>query len=512
MSDAKGEIYEYALSLGITKRNNGLILTPNEEWDLVPAYKANLPTMADNHNTYEYMLDKNGTLSKEYLKWTPERFRETIEIAHLSIYALDQEGYGSYQFYSEQKPLIDEMSKRLGYNFTVTSAKRNGNKLLVTMKNTGVAPAFFDITLSAEITDAEGNIVGTFGNPVKIAKGSFRDDTEQTYLFEYNGTLDEDAVISLAMYESSKLPATKLKAKARAVAQNPTVKFDNKNTSSTNRLMLVVDESKHTHAGTKVAQQDATCTEFGVKAYYKCACGKFFADAACTEEIADLEAWKTGEGRIWKKAHAGGTATCKAKAKCATCGAEYGELAEHKYDTKWSSDKTNHWQECTVCDNEKDREAHVDVDRNGKCDVCGAVVAVEAPTPTPTVTPTPTPTVSPTPTVAPTQKPTVVPTEKPTETPTEVPTEEPTATPTQAPTEVPTENPTQAPTQAPATVPTVAPTQAATQAPASTSQPTVPKGPQTGDNSNPWFFGSFGLATMLAGISVILWKRKKEEY
>ncbi len=238
MSDAKGEIYEYALSLGITKRNNGLILTPNEEWDLRPAYKANLPTMADNHNTYEHMLDKEGTLSKEYLKWTPKRFRETIEIAHLSIYALDQEGYGSYKFYSEQKPLIDEMSKRLGYNFTVTSAKRNGNKLLVTIKNTGVAPAFFDIDLCAEITDAEGSKLGDFGNPVRIAKGTFADDTEQTYLFEYKGTLDEDAVISLAMYESDN---------SLVAGKNPTVRFDNKNTLSTNRLMLV-DNDKNPFA------------------------------------------------------------------------------------------------------------------------------------------------------------------------------------------------------------------------------------------------------------------------
>ena len=233
MSDGKGEIYEYALSLGITKRNNGLILTPNEEWDLRPAYKANLPTMADNHNTYEYMLDKEGTLSKEYLKWTPERFRETIEIAHLSIYALDQEGYGSYKFYREQKALIDEMSKRLGYNFTVTSAKRNGNQLLVTIKNTGVAPAFFDIDLCAEIIEPEGNKQGTFGTSVKIAKGTFREDTEQTFLFEYSGTLDANAQICLAMYDADNyLVADK----------EPTIKFDNENTLPNNRLLLVEDE------------------------------------------------------------------------------------------------------------------------------------------------------------------------------------------------------------------------------------------------------------------------------
>jgi len=619
MSDAKGEIYEYALSIGITKRNNGLILTPNEEWDLVPAYRANLPTMADNHNTYEYMLDKDGTLSKEYLKWTPERFRETIEIAHLSIYALDQEGYGSYKFYSEQKPLIDEMSKRLGYNFTVTSAKRNGNQLLVSIKNTGVAPAFFDITLCAEITDAEGNKVEAFGEAIKIEKGTFRDDTEQTFLFEYDGTLAEDAIISLAMYESSKLPATK--SRARASVQNPTVKFDNKNAISNNRLMLVVDESMHTHVGTLVEQQDATCTEFGVKAYYKCACGKFFVDLACTEEITDLDAWKSGEGRIWKEAHTGGTATCKEKAKCNVCGNEYGELADHEYNTEWDADETDHWQECMVCEAEKDRAEHVDADRDGKCDTCEYVVhthagtlvaqqdatctefgvkayykctcgkffvdlacteeitdldawksgegriwkeahtggtatckekakcnvcgneygeladheyntewdadetdhwqecmvceaekdraehvdadrdgkcdtcgeAVASEEPEPTATPTP----------APTATPTATPTVAPTATPTEAPTEAPTVAPTEAPTEAPTVAPTEAPTVAPTEVPTVAPTAVPTAA------PTVPKGPQTGDDSNPWLFGGIGFAAMLAGVCVSLRTRKK---
>lgn len=45
----------------------------------------------------------------------------------------------------------------------------------------------------------------------------------------------------------------------------------------------------------------------------------------------------------------GGTATCTAKRTCAKCGEEYGELAAHTYDTKWTSDDTGHWHVCTVC-------------------------------------------------------------------------------------------------------------------------------------------------------------------
>lgn len=232
LSDAVGEIYDYALSVGITKRNNGLIMARNAEWDLRPAYKANLPAMADNHSTYANMLKQDNT---EYLKWTPERFRECIETAHLSIFALDQDGRASYDFYREQKDVIDEMANRLGYNFTVTSAQRNGNRLKVIIKNTGLAPAFFNIKLCAEITDSNGNKLKNFGKPVLIEKGTFHDEDEKAFLFEYDGEFDENEIICLAMYDTDN-PLVQ--------GKNPTVKFDNRNNLSTNRLELV--ESDYT--------------------------------------------------------------------------------------------------------------------------------------------------------------------------------------------------------------------------------------------------------------------------
>ena len=367
LSDARGEVYDYALSLGITKRNNGLIMSPNAEWDLRPAYKANLPTMADNHNTYENMLQADKG-SGEYLKWTPEHYRECIEIAHLSIYALDQDGTASYKFYKEQKALIDEMTNRLGYNFTVTSAKRNDNKLLVKIKNTGLAPAFFNIELSAEITDENGNKRGLFGTSVKIEKGSFRDGTEQTFLFEYNGTYNENTEICLAMYDMDN---------PLVAGKDPTVKFDNKNTLPNNRLLLVSSKAcdvhkdadkdgkcdacgseMHKHLLTIISGKEATCATYGVRPYYACTCGKFYTDPVCTTEITDLNVWKNTDGRIAKKPHRGGVSSCNTKAKCTVCKAEYGKLADHIYDTKWSMDATEHWHQCVICSDKKDCEAH----------------------------------------------------------------------------------------------------------------------------------------------------------
>ena len=229
-SNARGEIYRYALSVGITKRDDGLISMPNVEWSLLPAYRANMPVVGENYWPYAWMRDTVRENEYSLVNWTPQRFRETIEIPHMSVFALDQDSHCSYEFYQEQKAVIDEMCNKMGYNFTVTSAVRYGNKLVVRIKNTGLAPAFFHIDLCAEITDADGNKLRSFGRPVRIEKGTFRDDTEKSFLFEYDGTLDENAVLCLAMYDSDN---------PLAAGKNPTVRFDNRNTLATNRLKLV---------------------------------------------------------------------------------------------------------------------------------------------------------------------------------------------------------------------------------------------------------------------------------
>ena len=44
--------------------------------------------------------------------------------------------------------------------------------------------------------------------------------------------------------------------------------------------------------------------------------------------------------------HSGGKATCTEKAKCATCGQEYGSVLGHSWDTKWSYDANGHYHKC----------------------------------------------------------------------------------------------------------------------------------------------------------------------
>ena len=234
-SDARGEIYRYALSIGIAKRDNGLVAIPGREWDLIPTYEANMPVIGEYYLPISMMKKIDRKNDRDYIPWTEERFCEVIEISHLSILAFDQDSHSSYEFYLEHHDIVDKMCNRLGYNFTVTSARRYDNKLAVKIRNTGLAPAFFNIDLCAEITDESGNKLGDFGEPVRIEKGTFHDGMEKTYIFEYNGDPEENTKLCLAMYDCDN---------PLAEGKNPTVRFDNKNNLPNKRFELIEIEEE----------------------------------------------------------------------------------------------------------------------------------------------------------------------------------------------------------------------------------------------------------------------------
>ncbi len=49
---------------------------------------------------------------------------------------------------------------------------------------------------------------------------------------------------------------------------------------------------------TPVSQLKATCTDDGYKAHYECSCGKYYEDSAALVEIANINTWKKGNGKI----------------------------------------------------------------------------------------------------------------------------------------------------------------------------------------------------------------------
>lgn len=244
-SDGYGDVYTYVLSLGITKRDDCLIGIPGTADSLVRAYEANMPTVAENCGAYALMLEYTDVIPGGYLKWTPERWVDAITTAHLTYYVLDQ-GFDDcgYRFYDENKALADSMTKVIGYNFTVTraelstvaTAKDTTNTLNITVKNTGVAPCFFDVYMVAEFVDTTGNTLAQIGETVRIPKGTFKDATSQDFSFTHkvaagaaNFATRPGVSVALSLYESET---------AFKNGKNPTVRFDNDGLQGNNKLLL----------------------------------------------------------------------------------------------------------------------------------------------------------------------------------------------------------------------------------------------------------------------------------
>ena len=93
-----------------------------------------------------------------------------------------------------------------------------------------------------------------------IEKGTFHDEEEKTFLFEYDGTLDESATICLALYD---------KDNYLVLGKDPTIKFDNKNTLSNNRLLLIDKSTVHEHS---------ILTPATLREGAKCECGEVMSN------------------------------------------------------------------------------------------------------------------------------------------------------------------------------------------------------------------------------------------
>ena len=128
---------------------------------------------------------------------------------------------------------------------SVTGGARNavGNAatsmLNITVKNTGVAPCFFDVYLVAEFVDSTGTALAQHGETVRIPKGTFKDGMSQE--FSFSGSLPADGTevatssaqsqirIALSLYESEE---------SFKSGKDPTVRFDNDGLLQNGKLLL----------------------------------------------------------------------------------------------------------------------------------------------------------------------------------------------------------------------------------------------------------------------------------
>lgn len=101
------------------------------------------------------------------------------------------------------------------------------------------------------------------------------------------------------------------------------------------------------HKLTKTAAKAATCTEAGYNEYWTCkTCGKYFSDEKGENAIADLAAWKTGDGKINATGHnyggitytwSDGNTSCTAKKVCSVCKDEVTETVGTTSSVKTSA-------------------------------------------------------------------------------------------------------------------------------------------------------------------------------
>ena len=147
------------------------------------------------------------------------------------------------------------------------------------------------------------------------------------------------------------------------------------------------------HKLTKHDKVDADHTKAGNIEYWTCdVCGKYFADAAATNEItkedtviAQLphsysDAWKNDAEQHWKECSCGAKKEVAdhqydgpADAYCNIC--DYNRTVVHDWDSEYSFDAEKHWIECSHCDEIKGEEAHKGGEATctdkAVCEVCG---------------------------------------------------------------------------------------------------------------------------------------------
>ena len=133
----------------------------------------------------------------------------------------------------------------------------------------------------------------------------------------------------------------------------------------------------HVHLLTAMAKKDATCTEKGNEAYWKCeSCGKMFSDKDGNTEIYSVpeiaaKGHSISDYKVTKEADC--TEKGEKFGKCDVCGLTVTEqIPATGHDMQWSAEGETHIKKCTRCGvTEGEAEQHVYND-DGQCVDCGA--------------------------------------------------------------------------------------------------------------------------------------------
>ncbi len=219
--DSPTAVSEYAVSLGITLRRDGLVQLVGHENALIPAAQASLPVVGEFCTEYTHM--------KEHGIWDKEHLRQIIQTAEITYLQMGNGVREGKLMHAEEAEFMAEINEMLGYNFSVTEASLTRAEdiatLTVTIENLGVAPQHFPLYLKAGV-GTDGKISPT-GEAVLIPESEFDGGTARTYSF---------------MIPSSDLKENLYLGAFEEGCSEPTVSFANKGMNQKCWLELIITQ------------------------------------------------------------------------------------------------------------------------------------------------------------------------------------------------------------------------------------------------------------------------------
>ena len=147
----------------------------------------------------------------------------------------------------------------------------------------------------------------------------------------------------------------------------------------------------HTHRAVLVKAVEPTCLAKGNKAYYVCACGRWYADSSCMTEITSQDVVLPAKGHT-ETIDPAKEATCMQTGRtqgshCSVCGVvikaqTVTPALGHHYSGDYAYDADGHWRVCSRCAALEEKHSHVyDDDKDTICNDCGFERTIKKPEP-----------------------------------------------------------------------------------------------------------------------------------
>ena len=196
--------------------------------------------------------------------------------------------------------------------------------------------------------------------------------------------VQEDFTTSIRTEVKFRIPEEKLPAAGADI----TVKaVDNAGNRAEKKITVRI----HTHRAVLVQAVEPTCLAKGNKAYYVCACGRWYADSSCTTEITLQDVVLPAKGHT-EAIDPAKEATCTQTGRtqgshCSVCGVvikaqTVTPALGHHYSGDYAYDAAGHWRVCSRCAALEEKHSHVyDDDKDTICNVCGFERTIKKPEP-----------------------------------------------------------------------------------------------------------------------------------